>query len=198
MNRHLSMNLDNRGFTAAEIITVVAIIAILSLIAIPKFWSHTEEARISRAKEEMARIADAEAYAYAQAGQYFHLGNLVGNERLGFNIVTTWDFYNWRDNGKNIDPEVGTGFVINTVQNWKGPYLTFQRSELLEESSYWPLDPWKQRYIFYGPVTLTSLSSETEAGSKIRVWSAGPNLRFDSTTSMPWGPAQGDDILYER
>jgi prepilin-type N-terminal cleavage/methylation domain-containing protein len=189
---------DIRGFTAAEIITVVAIISILALIVIPKFWSRTEEARIARAQEEMARISDAESFAYAETGFYYFPGNLQFETASTTCIMTTWNFQSWYNGGKQKDPGIGSGYEIETVSNWKGPYITYQRTEVLNDTMYAPLDPWKNPYIFFGPITLSSNSNDTVMGSKIRIWSRGPNLKFDSSTSFPWGPAEGDDILYVR
>ncbi len=188
---------DTRGFTAAEIITVVAIISILALIVIPKFWSRTEEARIARAQEEMARISDAESFAYAETGFYFFPGNLQF-EAPTVTVMTTWSFQDWLSSGKPVNPAINSGYTETTINNWKGPYITYQRTEVLNDTTYAPLDPWKNPYIFYGPLTQTSESNDTTQGSKIRIWSMGPNLKFDSTTTLPFGPAEGDDILYVR
>jgi len=194
---------NKRGFTAAEIITVVAIIAILALIVIPKFWKRTEEARISRAKEEMARIADAEGLCFAYTGYYVHLGNLHGTEPGNtYTIVTAWDFQSWVNAGGPIIPQVGSGYSVISVKNWTGPYITYQPSEMVDETSFSPLDPWKNPYLFYGPVTVNSKDS-TES-SKIYFWSRGPNLLFDGTIPyLPWGQTTGpitagDDIVYIR
>jgi Tfp pilus assembly protein PilE len=186
-------NVSVTGFTAAEIITVVAIIAILALIAIPKFWSRTEEARIASATEEMARMADAESLCYADTGFYVTLGNLHGTEPVtGGTAITTWNYQNWAAGG--------SGFTIMTVQTWQGPYITYQASQIQDETSFAPLDPWKNPYVFYGPISVSA--TNTTQSSKIRFWSAGQNLIFDSATTnpevFPWGPAVGDDILYIR
>lgn len=202
MNRREHFGTNQSGFTAAEIITVVAIIAILALIVIPKFWSRTEEARIARAKEEMARFSDAESLAFADTGFYVYLGNLHGSEQLTNTILTTWSYQNWINApyAQQVDPQIGSGYTITTVKTWKGPYITIQPSEIVDETTFAPLDPWKNRYIFYGPTSISSI--ETTQTSKIRIWSAGPNLKFDGTGNyLPWGnnglPA-GDDILYVR
>ena len=189
---------NNRGFTAAEIITVVAIIAILTLIVVPKFWNRTEEARITKAKEDMSRILEAEAFCYAENGVYVHPSNLVTAEVPGITVLTTWNYNNWlvsTQSTKYILPDISTGWVISTVYNWKGSYISIQKSET---SFYGILDPWKNPYVFFGPISLTNLSNDTVQGSKIRIWSAGPNMRFDSQTAMPWGGTLGDDILWER
>ncbi len=179
-----------KGFTAAEIITVVAIIAILALIAIPKFWSRTEEARIASATEEMARMADAESLCYADTGFYVSLGNLHGTEPVpSGTVVTTWNYQNWVSGG--------SGYTIMTVQTWKGPYITYQTSQLQDETSFTPLDPWKNPYVFVGPITISE--TDTTQSSKIRIWSEGPNLLpFNNQTTFPWGPAYSGDILYTR
>ena len=160
------MRSNNKGFTAAEIITVVAIIAILALIVIPKFWSRTEEARIARANEEMARISDAESLAFADTGFYVHPGNLHGTERVALTIITTWNYQNWVAAGGPPIPTLNSGYTITTVKTWKGPYITYQPSEILDETTFAPLDPWKNEYIFFGPVSISSL--DTTESSKIR------------------------------
>ncbi len=198
------MDENNKGFTAAEIITVVAIIAILALIVIPKFWSRTEEARIARAKEEMARMADAEALVFADTGQYVYLGNLHGTEPDTLpagTAITTWNYQNWVTAGRPAVPQVGSGYTAMTVglKMWKGPYITYQPTEMFE-TDFSPLDPWKNPYIFFGPVSISSIDSTIS--TKIRFWSAGPNLAFDTNVVyLPWGINNqpiGDDILYVR
>ena len=164
---------DDRGFTAAEIITVVAIISILALIVIPKFWNRTEEARIARAKEEMARILDAESFCYAETGQYVQPGNLHSIESTGSVTITSWNTDQWITN-YNSSPGTAAfidGYAPNTVKNWNGPYITYQKTEMYDETSYAPTDPWKNPYFFFGPVTLSS--TDTTKGKKIRMWSAG-------------------------
>lgn len=61
---------NNEGFTLIELVLVVAIVGILSTLAIPNYLGFLEKARVARAVAELNAIAkDIQGYAYA-TGQY--------------------------------------------------------------------------------------------------------------------------------
>ena len=72
------MKKNNKGFTLAELLIVVAIIAVLTAIAIPVFTTQLEK---SREAADLANIrsAYAEAMAAAVAGEQANVGNVTVN-----------------------------------------------------------------------------------------------------------------------
>lgn len=110
--------LNNKGFTLVELMVVVAIIGILSAIAIPNFKTYQARAKTSEAKIQLASIYQAElaiqsdydsfatclgdaGYTPPKAGNYYAVGfpaaNLTANQ-----IV--------RDNGGTCVDDKGFGF----------------------------------------------------------------------------------------
>ena len=199
------------GFTAAEIVTVVAIIAILALIVIPRFFQRTDEAKIVAAKDEMQQIAKMESLAYADTGFYIFPPDLMRVPQSAYATVTVWSFDTWTINvpGAVAYSNYSAGYFdfVNfvperavTVQlgnQWQGPYLQYQK---FDTTLNLPLDPWGKPYYIYGPVfvsdpRLTASPDRTNSMTGA-IWSGGPNYKFDSdTATMPWGPALGDDII---
>ena len=59
---------NNEGFTLIELVLAVAIVGILSSLAIPNYVGFLEKARMARTVAEMNAIAkDIQGYAYATA-----------------------------------------------------------------------------------------------------------------------------------
>lgn len=186
-----------RGFTAAEIITVVAIIAILALIVIPKYWQKTEEAKITAAKDEMQQIGKMEALAYAETGMYVFPSNLMQVTPSQYAVVTVWSFDTWLNGGQLSN--FSTGYFLSGDPNqpvlaslgeiWKGPYIVFQK---FDTTLNLPVDPWGKPYRVYGPISASATDSTNTQVPVI--WSSGPNYVWESETTAPWGPPVGDDI----
>lgn len=61
---------DARGFTLLELMVVVAIVAILSAIAIPLFLEYQTSAFDARANSDLRNAANAEEAYFLAAGQY--------------------------------------------------------------------------------------------------------------------------------
>ena len=94
----MSKSRKSSGFTLIEIITVVAIIAILAAVIVPKFVGRTEDAKVSAAKADIAAIETAlDAYEADN-------GNYPSSEQT-------------------LESLVYISTVPPVPNNWKGPYL---------------------------------------------------------------------------
>lgn len=195
-----SKKLNNQlGFTAAEIVTVIAIIAILALIVIPRYWQRTEEAKITAAKDEMQQIAKMESLAYADTGVYVFPSNLMQVTKSQYAVVTVWSFDTWLNASPYQPSNFSTGYFLNgdpaqpvlapLGDIWNGPYIVYQK---FDTTLNLPVDPWGKPYRVYGPISAGATDS-TNSGIGV-IWSSGPNYVFESDTTAPWGPAIGDDI----
>jgi prepilin-type N-terminal cleavage/methylation domain-containing protein len=187
------------GFTAAEIVTVVAIIAILALIVIPRYWQKTEEAKITAAKDEMQQIGKMEALAYAETGVYVFPSNLMQVAKSQYAMVTVWSFDTWLNASPYQPSNFSTGYFLNGDPNqpvlaplgsmWGGPYIVYQK---FDTTLNLPVDPWGKPYRVFGPIS-SSATDSTNSGVPV-IWSSGPNYVWESETTAPWGPPIGDDI----
>ncbi|MBQ26983.1 MAG: type II secretion system protein GspG [Nitrospiraceae bacterium] len=61
---------DQRGFTFVEIMVVVAILAVLAAIVVPRIMGRTDEAKITAAKVQMRNIEGALKLYKLDTGQY--------------------------------------------------------------------------------------------------------------------------------
>ncbi|QSZ28027.1 prepilin-type N-terminal cleavage/methylation domain-containing protein [Aceticella autotrophica] len=77
LKRVHNVSRNEKGFTLVELIVVVAIIAILTAVLLPKLLGYTDNARESRAKGDLASMKSVvEAYAADQGnGKYPAAGN---------------------------------------------------------------------------------------------------------------------------
>ncbi len=90
------------GFTLVELLTVVAIIAIIAAFALPNFVKQTDRAKVSEAKETLLQLAKlVESYSAlnnrfcpactdAAAHTYAYSENGNGVEDTGGNRLTSW------------------------------------------------------------------------------------------------------------
>ena len=123
--------MNKKGFTLAELLIVVAIIAVLVSIAIPVFTTQLEKAR------ESTDMADARPY-YAEIATALVSGDLDADNteiHVGSNLtatatftdggvvqtveVTGWEAHQTVDNWQSGEQEIA-GVTIGEEENWAG------------------------------------------------------------------------------
>lgn len=116
----------NQGFTLMELMIAVAILGILTSIAIPSYTKYVREAKRTEAKTEMLKIAQLQESYYVQNLSYALAMNGTGglgfsgirvNTESGLYKVQVWglDSLNAKNNcdGENTKPCVG--YLIQAI-----------------------------------------------------------------------------------
>lgn len=99
--------LDNKGFSLIELMIVVAIIGILSAIAIPNFQRFQMKSRQSEAKNALAAVYQAEKAFHQEWAQYFGDWKDIGYAPEGvmkYYVATSSD-------AARISPSVESGYM---------------------------------------------------------------------------------------
>lgn len=127
--KHLS---DRRGFTLIELVIIIVVLGIVAAVAIPKFGSLTENARINATKEEMltlkkAIVGDPRVTA---GGRYINRG-FEGD--IGHPPANLMELA--------VKPDSLTAYDKFTRIGWNGPYIDSAGQEYLS-------DAWGNAYVY--------------------------------------------------
>lgn len=122
----------NDGFTLIELVIIIVVLGILATVAIPKFGSLTENAKVNATKDEMLRIkraivGDSQIVSggeYVNRGFEGDVGHVPG---LLLDLATK--------------PDSISAYDKFTRLGWNGPYID---STGLEYST----DAWGQTYVY--------------------------------------------------
>ena len=109
----------NQGFTLAELLIVVAIIAVLVAISIPIFTSQLRKARVT-VNQANARAGEAAAYAAYLEDPSFDIiaydirsGKVKKSKSTGANIVTDLDIHSYNSDANKVPTDISS-WNVNT------------------------------------------------------------------------------------
>ena len=99
MKNHFSLLRPQEGFTLVELMVVVAIIGLLSAVAVPNFKKYQAKAKMSEAKLQLSSIYTAESSFYSSYNMYHNCLTYMGYDpgpeaanryyAVGFNTTAT-------------------------------------------------------------------------------------------------------------
>ncbi len=99
-----------QGFTLIELLIVVAVLGIVSAIAIPNFIRYQGKSRQSEAKTNLGGVFVAEAAYYGEQSRYSNFGD------IGFAVAASTNRYTYRSQQTTVSGGIvspGTVFSIN-------------------------------------------------------------------------------------
>lgn len=196
---------QSAGFTLVEVVVVLAVVLLLSGIAVPLISSYVEDSRRGRAEAEVKMIAGALTNFYKDVGQFpsrdssakdytlkaFFTGNAVPKTDP---FVKTHSWSDWArstSTGDILDnhllsnaPGAKTTAAYATTgdRRWRGPYL----------SSSAPVDPWSRPYVVN---VISAYSTDATNYKKLFVMSAGPNGVIDTNANAASTDTLGGDDI---
>lgn len=193
------------GFTLVEVIVVLAVVLLLTGIAVPMISGYMEDGRRARAAAEVKVIGSALASFYKDVGVYPTRDSSGAGSKIyvlftGATRPTTnpWTAGNqlatWTLNASYSDlldnqllrnqpgGQSSAAYATTGANQWRGPYLAGSS----------PLDPWGRPYVIN---VLSTFNTNATNYKRVFVLSAGPDGNFDTdyhaTATSDIG---GDDI----
>lgn len=195
----------NAGFTLVEVIVVLAVVLLLTGIAVPMISGYMNDGRRARAEAEVKVVASAVTSFYKDVGVWPARSSAGTNNVLytlcsGPSLPTTNPFTNnnamrtWLMDGTHGDTldnhlltntpggSQGGAYPTTGSVRWRGPY----------SAGGTPLDPWGRPYL----VTVRSGTSTNATNYKrLFVLSAGPDGALNTPAALTAATEiTGDDI----
>ncbi|GAB4146703.1 MAG: hypothetical protein Fur0037_14780 [Planctomycetota bacterium] len=193
------------GFTLVEVIVVLAVVLLLTGIAVPMISGYMEDGRRARAAAEVKVLASSIASFYKDVGTY-PTRNSSGTAG-GINLLVSGSslpssspwignsaFATWATSSSTADVmdnqllantpggQSSAAYPTTGSNRWRGPYLAGPS----------PLDPWGRPYIAN---VISSFSTNSTNYKRMYVLSAGPNGRFDTPASATATADIADDDI---
>lgn len=110
---------NQRGFTLVELLVVVAIIAILSAVLLPRLLGYTNQARVSRAMSDLASMRSiVEAYAANEGQGYYPTADNSADG--GVAKVLQAKGVAWATQANPVKDPWGTGYRYQTAPSASG------------------------------------------------------------------------------
>jgi prepilin-type N-terminal cleavage/methylation domain-containing protein len=172
-----------RGLSLAELLVVLAIIALVTVVAIPTVTGHMERARIASAQADCRAFAQAEEACAAIHGFYVPLqvlddlpGSSVLNndaDRIGLEsgiLLIDPLIPPLQQQGNQLSiGSTGTARAFELTQNWQGPFTEARRAtnspnpgNQTDQRRDYPLDPYGQPYKFFSPIGVIGSGAAAE------------------------------------
>ncbi|MEI6971545.1 MAG: type II secretion system protein GspG [bacterium] len=179
------MNTPTRkhGFTLVEIMLVVAVIGVLTMIAIPKVISAVNNARYSQAEADLNIISAAINQLMADTGKF----PASSTTDLSYGIRTAGSKINEELEDLSA-PDAGL-LCCNTNRfgtKWQGPYL-----EKL------PLDPWGTPYFLDPDYNVGGSNANAKPGAVRKGGGRGQSLLVNRIVVGSYGPNRGTLNTYD-
>lgn len=193
------------GFTLVEIIVVLAVVLVLTGIAVPMIGGYMEDGRRARAGAEIKVLHAALASFNKDVGAYPTRDASGASNRIsllitGAALPTTnpWtanhQFATWAMNAATADlmdnqmllnkpgAQTAAAYATTGSNRWRGPYLAGAS----------PLDPWGRPYVIN---VISAYSTNATNYKRLFVLSAGPDGKFDTNyRATAVVDIAGDDI----
>ncbi len=104
------------GMTLIELMIVVAILAIISAIAIPAYNGYIQTARIQECQQEIASLVLAEEEFFLESRTYFMGSGVVAIEGASGNL---WKASETVNNKRNCTYEIAVGSTTSITTSYK-------------------------------------------------------------------------------
>jgi len=120
---------NNKGFTIAELLIVIAIIVVLALIAVPVYMGYVEKAAKSEGFALVVSIQNAENKYYAKFGQYYDGKNIETSydETLGIDARNNKNFKTFKISADNKGKE--KSYTVTAIGSGKAAGMTITETE---------------------------------------------------------------------
>lgn len=194
-----------RGFTLVEVIVVLAVVLLLTGIAVPMISGYMNDGRRARAEAEVKVVASAVTSFYKDVGVWparsaAGVNNVLytlctgptvpsTNPYTNTNAIVTWLMDG--THGDTVDNHLlkntplgasGGAYPITGTVRWRGPY----------SAGTAPLDPWGRPYLI---TVRAGTSTSTTAYKRLFVLSAGPDGAVNTAATLAaTTDLAGDDI----